>query len=333
MAKAPMSGAKRKLSAKELYNKIGILIIMAVLIVLFSTINPIFIRPVNLLNILTQTACIIIVGCGITPILITGNTDLAAGSMVAFSGCVSIGTFKNLTEKSGFGDVPAAICAILLGILACVVIYTIGAQIITKLGAPAFIVTLGINTAARGMALLYTKAKIIKQIGNIVVLGQGKIIGGFSYPILITIIFVLLTWVLLTKTRQGKYIYAVGGNMESAKAAGINTSWVITKVYLFHSVCVAVAGTVFMARLNSAQPAEAVGMEFDAITGAIIGGASLAGGQGNIFGTVVGCLIVGMIANILNLMHVQSYYQQIITGLVIVAAVVVDTITKSGKKR
>ena len=330
MSETPL---RSRMTFRDIYAKVGIVLVMVMFIIIFSLMSPVFLSRANILNVLTQASVVTIIGCGISLLIITGNTDLSAGSMVALAGCISLGTFKSLTQESGWADWSAMIMAILLGIAVCAVMYGAAALIITKLHAPAFIVTLAVSTAARGLALMYTRARIIKQIGNIVVLGQGKFLGVINYPILVMIGFVLITWFMMARTRQGRYIYAVGGNMESSKAAGINVDWVVIKAYLFHAVCVGIAGTLFMARLNSAQPAEGVGLEFDAITGAIIGGASLAGGQGSIIGTVVGCMVIGMIANILTLLRVQSYYQQIITGLIIVAAVVIDVVTKGGKRK
>ena len=322
----------RKISISEIYSKVGIVLVMVFFIIILSLMSPVFLSQANILNVLTQASVVTIIGCGITLLIITGNTDLSAGSMVALSGCVSLGTYKNLTILSGWSSWTAMLASILLGIVVCVVMYGLAALIITKLHAPAFIVTLAVSTAARGLALMYTEAKVIKQIGDIVILGQGKLFGIIPYPILFMIVFVIISWFLLSHTKMGRYLYAVGGNMESAKAAGINVNWTVIKAYLFHAVCVGIAGTLFMARLNSAQPAEGVGLEFSAITGAIIGGASLAGGLGSAVGTVVGCMVIAMIANILTLLRVQSYYQQIITGLIIVAAVVVDVLTKRGRQ-
>ncbi len=324
---------EKRFSFLELYSRVGIVLVMAAFIIIFALMSPVFLSKANIFNVLTQASVVTIIGCGITLLIITGNTDLSAGSMVALGGCISMGTFKNLTQNSGMGDLPATLLSILLGILTCIAMYGMAALIITKLRAPAFIVTLAVSTAARGLALMYTRARVIKQIGNIVILGQGKLFGLVPYPILFMIVFVIITWVLLSRTRMGRYLYAVGGNMESAKAAGINVDRAVIKAYLFHALCVGIAGTLFMARLNSAQPAEGVGLEFDAITGAIIGGASLAGGLGSSTGTVVGCMVITMIANILTLLRVQSYYQQIITGLIIVAAVVVDVLTKGGRRK
>lgn len=326
-----LASGKKKLSVVEIYNKVGIVIVLFIIVVISSMLSPVFFSKTNIINLLTQTAVVTIVACGITPIIITGNTDLSAGSMVAFGGCVILGTFKQL-KAAQMGDWPAGIIAILAGIALCAVMYGVAAFVITYFRAPAFIMTLAISTAARGLALMYTNAKIIKTPGNIVKLGQAKIFGVIPYPIIFMIVFCIITWVILTQTRTGKYLYAIGGNMESAKAAGINTSAVIFKAYMYHAVCVAFAGVLFMGRLNSGQPAEAVGLEFDAITAAIIGGASLAGGVGTITGTLVGSMIIGIIANILTLMHVQSFVQQIVTGLIIVAAVVTDIVTKGGKR-
>ncbi len=331
MSKTPGT-EKKRLTFVDVYNKVGILLILVLFVIVFSFLSPVFLSRANIINMLTQTSVVTIIACGITLLIITGNTDLSAGSMVALLGCVILGTFKKLTENAGLNVALSIILAILFGILISLVMYGGSALVITKLRAPAFIVTLAISTAARGLALMYTEAKVIKQIGGIAVLGQGKLFGVIPYQVLFMIFFVILTWLLLTQTRMGKYLYAIGGNIQSAKAAGINTDAVIIKAYIYHAVCVAIAGVLFMTRLNSGQPAEGVGLEFDAITAAIIGGASLAGGVGSITGTVIGSFITGMIANILTLMHVQSYYQQIVTGVIIVAAVVVDTMTKGGKR-
>ncbi|MDO5022712.1 MAG: ABC transporter permease [Eubacteriales bacterium] len=321
-----------KISFREIYARFGIVLVMIAFIIIFSLMSPVFLSKANVLNVLTQASVVTIIGCGITFLIITGNTDLSAGSMVALSGCVALGTFKQLTQQNGWGDLPAGLIAGLASILVCLAMYGGASLIITKLKTPAFIVTLGISTAARGIALMYTKGRVIKNIGNIVKVGQGKLFGEIPYPILFMIVFVIITWFLLSKTRFGRYVYAVGGNSEAAQAAGINTDSVVIKSFILHAICVGIAGVLFMARLNSAQPSEGVGLEFDAITGAIIGGASLAGGLGSASGTVVGCMVIAMIANILTLKGVLSYYQQIITGAIIVLAVVIDVLTKGSKK-
>ena len=322
---------KKKISFVDIYNKVGIFLILAIFVIISQIMNHNFLTLTNILNLLRQNTAVAIIACGITLLIITGNTDLSAGSMVALSGCFVLGTFKSLTQSMGMGDIPGALLAILASTLLCMLLYGVSSLIITYLNAPAFIVTLAINTAARGLALMYTDGKVIKTPGNIVKVGQEKFMGVIPYQIFFLLAFFVITWILLTQMRFGKYIYSIGGNVETARAAGINTNSVIIRAYLYHAVCVAFAGLLFMARLDSGQPAEAVGLEFDAITASIIGGASLAGGQGAITGTLAGVLIIGILKNILTLMRVQSYYQQIITGIIIVLAVVVDVKTKGGK--
>ena len=322
---------KSKFSFVKFYNKVGIFFILVILIIICSVLSPVFLSKANLLNLLTQTAVVSIIACGITLLVITGNTDLSAGSVVAFVGCVVLGTYKNLTEAAGVAPFMAGVLAVGAGILLSIALYSAAAVIITRYNAPAFIVTLAISTSARGMALMYTNAKVIKSVGKIVNLGQGKLFGQIPFPVVFMVLIAIVSWLLLTQTRMGRYLYAIGGNPESAKAAGIKTDRTIILAYVVHAIFVAIAGALFMSRLNSGQPAEAVGLEFSAITAAIIGGASLAGGSGTITGTIVGSLIIGMISNILTLTHVQSYYQQIITGLVIVFAVVVDIKTKGSR--
>ena len=165
---------KRSLSFSEIYSKVGIVSIMVLFIIIFSFLSPVFLSRANILNVLTQASVVTIIGCGITLLIITGNTDLSAGSMVALSGCIILGTFKSLTQSYGWNDWTAGLIALGLGIVVCIVMYCAAALIITKLHAPAFIVTLAVSTAARGLALMYTQAKVIKQIGNFVLLGQGK---------------------------------------------------------------------------------------------------------------------------------------------------------------
>ena len=327
-----MSEQKKRLSFLDIYNKVGIYLILLIFVIISQIMNHNFLTLNNILNLLRQNTPVGLIACGITLLIITGNTDLSAGSMVALSGCFVLGTFKNLTQSAGMGDVPAALISILATVAICMLLYGGASLIITFMHAPAFIVTLAINTAARGLALMYTQGKVIKKAGNIVKIGQEKFMGVVPYQVFFLVVFLVITWILLTQMRFGMYIYAIGGNPETARAAGINTNSVVIRAYLYHAVCVAVAGLLFMARLDSGQPSEAVGLEFDAITAAIIGGASLAGGQGAITGTLAGVLIIGILKNILTLMRVQSYYQQIITGIIIVLAVVVDIKTKGGKR-
>lgn len=322
---------KEDLTITAIYNKIGIVLLLAILIIVCTMLSPVFLTSINILNLLTQVSVITIIACGITMLIITGNTDLSAGSMVALTGCIAMGMYKLFVQDNGINVVLGMFGAVGSAIIVSIVMYLIASLIITRYRAPAFIVTLAISTAARGLALLYTDARPITAIGEIGLLGQHRLWGFVPVPVIFMIVIVLISGVFLTQTRLGKYLYAIGGNHEAAKAAGIKTKTSIIKAYLIHAVFVGIAGVLFMARINSGQPSEAVGLEFDAITAAIIGGASLAGGIGTIRGTLVGAIIIGIIRNILTLLHVQAFYQLIVTGIIIVLAVVIDIKTKSGK--
>lgn len=331
-----MDKNQRKITFGEkvanIYNKIGIFAILILLIVICSFMSPAFLSKANIINLLTQTAVVTILACGITMLIICGNTDLSAGSMVALTGCVVLGTYKNLTQVNTFSPFVGSVLSILLGILLSILMYSLAAIIITHYRVPAFIVTLAVNKAARGMVFLYTKGKVINTIGEIVYIGQGKLFNLLPWPVVVMILVSVVTWIILSKMRLGKYMYAIGGNEEAARAAGISYRNVVVLSYLIHAIFVAIAGALFMARMNSAQPSAAEGKEFDAITAAIIGGTSMAGGIGTAMGTVIGSMIIGIIGNILTLKSVQSYWQMIITGLIIVAAVIIDIKTKGGKR-
>ena len=332
-----MDKAGRKLTPSEkiaaVYNKVGIFSILILLVVVCAFISPVFLSKTNIINLLTQTAVVTIVACGITMLMISGNTDLSAGSMVAFTGCLILGTYKQLTESYGFNPFLGTLSALAVGIAASIALYLFAAFIMTRYNVPAFIVTLAVSQSARGLVFIYTDGQVINTIGDIVVIGQGKIFNFLPWPAVVMIIIALITWVILSKTRMGKYLYAIGGNVEAARAAGINQKRTVINSYIIHAVFVALAGALFMARMNSAQPSAAVGLEFSAITAAIIGGTSLAGGIGTATGTIIGSLIIGIIGNVLTLKSVQSYFQMIITGLIIVLAVVIDIKTKGGKRK
>lgn len=323
--------SEEKKGILALYNKYGILFILIGLIIICSIVSPVFFSSANIVNLLSQIAVVTIISCGITLLIIAGQTDLSGGSIVALTGCICVGTFKKLME-GGMGDIPAGILAVGAAVLIGMLVNLISGIIIARYKAPAFIVTLAMMQAGRGVCYLYTDGLPIYGIGNISVLGQGRIGGFIPISVIIMIGVIVVAYIILNRTRLGRYLYAVGGNEDAARAAGVNVGKTLVQAFLIHGAMVGIAGVLFMTRLNSGQPSEAVGLEFDAITAAIIGGASLAGGIGTIPGTIVGSIIIGIIGNILTLKSVQSYYQMIITGAIIVLAVILDIKTK-GEKR
>ena len=319
-----------KEKAIKFYNKYGIAVILLGLLIICSIMSPVFLSQANIVNLLSQIAVVTVITCGITQLIIAGQTDLSGGAIVALTGCICVGTYKNLSE-GGMNGWLAGIVAVLAAVLVGMIVNFLSGVIITEFHAPAFIVTLAMMQAGRGVCYIYTGGTPIYNIGSISKLGQGRIQGILPYSVIIMVLCIIETWVILNRTRLGRYIYAVGGNPEAAKASGISAKKTIIEAYLIHGAFVGLAGALFMTRLNSGQPAEAVGLEFDAITAAVIGGASLSGGVGTIYGSIIGSMIIGVITNILTLKSVQSYYQMIITGLIIVISVILDIVTK-GKK-
>ena len=319
-----------KEKAIKFYNKYGIAVILLGLLIICSIMSPVFLSQANIVNLLSQIAVVTVITCGITQLISAGQTDLSGGAIVALTGCICVGTYKNLSE-GGMNGWLAGIVAVLAAVLVGMIVNFLSGVIITEFHAPAFIVTLAMMQAGRGVCYIYTGGTPIYNIGSISKLGQGRIQGILPYSVIIMVLCIIATWVILNRTRLGRYIYAVGGNPEAAKASGISAKKTIIEAYLIHGAFVGLAGALFMTRLNSGQPAEAVGLEFDAITAAVIGGASLSGGVGTIYGSIIGSMIIGVITNILTLKSVQSYYQMIITGLIIVISVILDIVTK-GKK-
>ena len=314
----------------RLYNKFGIEIILAVLLVICAMTSPVFLTQANIVNLLSQIAVVTIITCGMTMLIIAGQTDLSGGAIVALTGCVCVGTYKDLAE-SGMSGILAAVIAVGVAIIVGIIINVIAGIVVAKFNAPAFIVTLATMKVGRGICYIYTEGVPIYDIGNISKLGQGRIGGILPYSVIIMVICIVASWFILMKMRLGRHIYAVGGNVEAAKASGISSGSTIIKAYIIHGIFIGIAGALFMTRINSGQPAEANGLEFDAITAAVIGGASLAGGVGGMSGSIIGSIIIGVITNILTLKSVQSYYQMIITGVIIVVAVILNILTKEKK--
>ena len=294
---------------KKIIGNFGIFFVLILLLIIGSFATPSFLTMTNIMNVFRQNSFIILMSCGITMLIISGQTDLSAGAVCAFGGCVGI----DIYIKTG-----SFILAFLSAILVGVVCGAINGIIATKFNVPSFIATLAMQIAARGAVLLYTGGQNIYNIGDIGQFGKG------ATPIYFAGVVCFLTWFVLSKTRYGRYLYAVGGNAEVALASGVKAEMIRIDAYIVCSAISAFTGVLLMGRLNSASPIAANGYEFEAIIGAIIGGTSFHGGIGNIGGSIVGCLIVGFINNILNLLGIQSYIHQVIKGFIIAFAVTYD---------
>lgn len=296
----------------------GFLVILLIMVIISYILEPAFLTPRNLLNVLRQMSITTIIAFGTTLVIIAGMIDLSTGSLAALTGV--LGTMIYVST----GSVMAGLTA---GLASGAVAGVFFGYLITKFDLPPFIVTLAGLTGARGLALLITGGRPIINIGDFTVLGQGYI---WIIPVPIVIMFAvyIVMSLILRRTKLGRYTYAIGGNQDAAIASGINVKKIKIILFIIAGLCTGLAGVVLMSRINSGQPAAGLMYELDAITAVVVGGTSLSGGVGTMLGTLVGGLIVAILQNILNLTNVSPYWQQILKGLVIVLAVILDITTK-----
>lgn len=304
-------------------NRYSIYIILLVVIVAASLLSPNFLSSDNIFNVLRQVAVITILAFGAMTLIIGGMIDLSAGAVMAFAGVVSVMVFKSSDSM---------LLAILAGIAIGMICNLVNAFLVATLRTPAFIVTLGMMLMARGAVLELTQGQNVLQLGDFVLIGQGNL-GWLPIPVLALIAITIVVWYLMNQTRYGRSVYAVGGNEEAARAAGIAVERVKYQAFLVNGALVGIAGVIFMSRVNAGLPNAGVGYELQAITAPIIGGTSFSGGIGTVMGTLAGALIVGILGNIMNLIGIGSYIQQIVMGAIIVVAVAYDVFSKRGKAK
>jgi len=313
-----------KLSTKSVYDiknilaKYGIYLALAVICVIISLSTDNFFTVANALNVVRQVSFNGIIAIGMTFVIIIGGIDLSVGSVLALVGIVTA-----MLVVNGHEIFPLPV-ALLLGLLFSAFCGYVNGICITKGKLAPFIVTMGTMTIARGLCLVITNGRPVTSLTegfrNI---GAGFFLG-IPIPIYIFAGVVFLAYFALNHTRFGRYVYAVGGNELAAKASGIDVDRIKLLVYVICGLLSGVVGMVLSARINSASPVWGVGYELDAIAAAVIGGTSLSGGTGTVTGTIVGALIIGIISNGLDLMNVSPYYQQVIKGLIIIVAVLLD---------
>ncbi len=302
-------------------NKYSIYVILVALMILCTLLNPNFLTWQNLANVSRQISITTIIAMAETILIIGGMIDLAAGAVLALAGVLSVATYKFT------GSLPLAIA---VGIVVGVICNGLSGLVVVRFKTPPFIATLAMQTAARGAVLLYCAGQNIYQVGDYVVLGKGYI-GPIPTPVVFMLLVVLLTWYILRHTRFGRYIYAVGGNEEAARASGVSIGWTKFNAYAISGVMVGLAGILYMSRNSAGLPNAGAGLEFEAMTAAIIGGTSFSGGVGTAMGTLAGGFIMGFLNNGMNLLGIQAYAQQIVRGLIIVLAVIWDMSSKQRK--
>nr|WP_246707763.1 ABC transporter permease [Ensifer oleiphilus] len=302
----------------------GIFLAFLLLAVILSFSNEYFLTPGNISNVLLQTSINGVLAIGMTFVILTRGIDLSVGSVVALAGMVSA-SFATTSATAGVAGAPYPFfVALAIGILVGVACGIIVGFIVSRFAVPAFVATLGMLSAARGMTLIYGGGKPVPALTpEFRWIGTGNILG-IPMPVILLGIVFLASWWILTRTRFGRYIYAVGGNPHAAKTSGINVTRIRFLVYVISGGLSGLAGMMLSARTGSALPQAGIAYELDAIAAVVIGGTSLSGGVGRVTGTLIGALIIGVMNNGLDLMGIQSYYQQVLKGALIVGAVMLD---------
>jgi len=303
----------------------GTTLFLALLIIFFASQNQRFISLRNLTNILTEGSIYGIIAVGMTFVILTAGVDLSVGSLLAFAGMAGASVVRLIGTDVSASWLVALSTAICVGAAAG---YLQG-RAVTLLGIPPFIVTLGGMTIWRGATLILHDGAPISGFDQ-AYRGWGTgTIAHVPVPVAVFALIAALGYVVQRHTRYGRHVYAVGGNPEAARLNGLNVAAIITSVYLIIGVLSGLAGFLQSARLGAAEATAGAGYELRVIASVVIGGASLSGGRGGIGGTIIGALLIGVLTNGLVIMHVSSYWQQVIIGLIIVAAVGFDTFAKS----
>lgn len=307
---------KKSFRIKYIMDKYGLILALIVLCLIMSLSTTTFLQVRNIVNVIRQISIISILAIGVTYVILTGGIDLSLGSLVAVAG-VSAATFAH-------PDTYPLIVPIAVGILVGVAFGLFNGIVITRGGVAPFITTLGVMTAARGTALIIAKGRPISNLSDSFNFIGGGELFGIPFPIIIFLVVFIVSHFILSKTKFGRYIYAIGGNEEAARASGVKVKKVKTLVYVICSGLAGLAGVIQSSRIAVGQPSIGEGYELDAIAAVVIGGTSLEGGIGTVFGTIIGSLIIGVLNNGLDLLNVPSYYQQVVKGLIIIGAVLLD---------
>ncbi|XJZ27053.1 ABC transporter permease [Bacillota bacterium Lsc_1132] len=303
--------------SKQIFQKLGPLIGLILIIVILSIVSSNFLTLDNVFNVLRQVSINALIAFGMTFIILTGGIDLSVGSILALSSAITAGMLARGMDP---------ILAMLIGLASGGVMGAINGLFITKGRVAPFIATLATMTIYRGLTLVYTDGRPITGLSNhtlFEMIGRGYV-GWVPVPVIWMLVCYVILYLILKKTTFGRRIYAIGGNEEAAILSGIRANRVKLWIYSITGMLSALAGIILASRLNSAQPTAGTSYELDAIASVVLGGTSLSGGRGWIFGTLVGALIIGVLNNGLNLMNVSSFYQQVVKGGVILLAVLLD---------
>lgn len=312
--------------AKAFFARFRSLLALMLMVLALSLLSDRFLTPENGWNILRQISVNLCLSIGMTLVILSGGIDLSVGAILGLAGAVAAGLLKNGLAMPGTDSLLQFTTsgAILVGVLVGAAAGWVNGFAVTRFRLPPFVATLGMLSVARGLTMLWTGGFPLTGLGDSFGhLGTGIFIG-MPLPVWIMLTLTVAFVVATKRTRFGRHLYAVGGNERAARLSGLNVSGIKIAVYTLAGALAGVAGLIVTARIDSAQPNAGLGYELDSIAAVVIGGTSLAGGRGSVMGTVLGCLIIGVLNNGLFLLNVSPFWQQVIKGVVILLAVALD---------
>ena len=314
-----MNGKKINISSVRELLLVGVVLLLCVI---WTVMNPQFLSLNNITNILRQASYTAVAAVGMTMVIVIGEIDLSAGSLVCASGL----TGAMVCKETG-NVVLAVLAALAVGIL----VGFVNGALCAYGKLPGFIATLASMTVLRGLAYIITGGNSVVWTNEaFTMIGTGYV-GPVPIPVIIMVLVIIFGWVLTTKLKFGRYIYAVGGNSDASKWSGIAVEKVKIIVYMVMGVLTSIAGLIITARLGSGQPSAGQNFEMDCITAAVVGGTSMSGGRGKVFGTIVGVLLLTVLTNGMTLVGINTYWQQVLKGVIIVVSVLADTRGKKNK--
>ncbi|XBX07530.1 ABC transporter permease [Enterocloster clostridioformis] len=313
---------EKKQDLTKLLRQFGLLFVILAIVIIMSIVSPVFLKPQNIINIIRQVSINGIIAVGMTCVILTGGIDLSVGSVVAITSVIC-GSFLAMGINWFVTCISGVAIFILFGLF--------NGYMISYVRFQPFIATLASMAIGRGIALAYSNGKPYPiEDPSFIAIGQGYFLG-IPIPIILLVIVVAVGLITLKMTTFGRYIFAIGGNENAAKLSGVRTRRVKLAVYVISAICASIVGLILSARISSGQPTAGESYEMDAIAATAIGGTSMNGGLGSLVGTIEGFILLGLMTNSMNLLNINSFYQQIAKGLLIVVAVFLDMKSKGSK--
>lgn len=312
-----LNNNKKKIDVRDFLLDYGVLIALLLIVVVVSIATKgLFLNSDNIMNLLQQVTVNALLAVGMTYVILTAGIDLSVGSILAFSGMV--------TASFVTGDDTNLFLGIFLGITAGAFFGLLNGIVITRWNVAPFVATLGMMTIARGATYIYSDGQPISELSSSFLhIGSGYILG-IPISVFITILISIIFIIILNKTRFGRHVYAVGGNEKAAIISGINANRVKIAVYTIAGLLAGIAGVIMTSRVSAGLPQAGQTFELDAIAAVVIGGTSLMGGKGRLWGALAGALLVGVLNNGMDIIGISSYWQQVVKGIIIIAAVTID---------